>query len=82
MVQKRETPFVPDLGADWRGGSHMCDNIRMKDYETGEVILHNMAEPASKDPHDYVNLCGKFIERKKLEDAEILKRNLDRTSGR
>jgi hypothetical protein len=82
MTKQREAPFVPDLGADWRGGNIISDNIRMVDYETGKVILHNMAEPASKDPHDYTNLCGKFIERKKKEDEEILKRNLDRTSGR
>ena len=81
-LKKRTSPFVPDIVGDSLGGNHISDNIKIVDHWAGTTTFHNMAEPASTDPFDYENICGKFAERKRKENAEILKCNLDRTSGR
>jgi hypothetical protein len=65
----------PCLQGDWRGGNVACQNIRVQNCETGEVILTHQAEPATRDPYDIVNIHGKFLERVEKDRATIKEMN-------
>jgi len=62
---------APFLQGDDRGGNVASQNIVIHNACTGEVITSHMAEPASTDPSDPVNISGKFRERRKKEWAKI-----------
>jgi hypothetical protein len=88
MADKRQGPlppnlssFKPDLGADWKGGATVYDNIRITDCANGGSQTFLQCEGASTDPMDASNIIGKFRERQLKERESILKQNLDRVSG-
>ena len=77
---RRKTPFTPCLQGDESGGPRWSDNIHMIDYATGEETEFNMAEPASTDPTDPINIHGAYYKRHEQEDEAIKDRKLYKTA--
>jgi len=77
---RRKTPFAPSLQGDDRGAPQWHDNIHMMDYATGEETEFNMAEPASTDPTDPINIRGAFYKRHEEEEEAIKDRKLHKTT--
>lgn len=57
----------PYLQGDDRGGAVAHQNITVTNYETNVSFDCHMAEPASRDPYDPINIKGAYLKRVEKE---------------
>ena len=59
--------YPPFLQGDDRGGNVAPQNIIIHNCRTGEMLTSHMAEPATTDPCDPINIKGRFRMRREKE---------------
>ena len=61
----------PYLQGDDRGGHVACQNITVRNCETGEIFECLTAEIASRDPYEPGNIKGHYLDRVEKEREQV-----------